>query len=288
MSQVSDFSQRLAKLLPLTDQQSFPQELTAMLSALIPMDDASIIAFPSDHLPIAIYNKPPGDGVSSIEQFINAAFLLDPYYIHGCQGVEGFFRLKDLAPKGFKESEYYRNFYSKAGYQDECGYLIRVNQDVFINISLARTSKPIAFSKKQLQLLSDITPVISALCRQHWENTTEKTAPASTTENEDASLRIRMHQALTDFGSSLLTERETQVINLVLHGYQTAMIAEKFSISVETVKLHRKHAYSKLEIKSQSELFYLFLDSLMSAKNYNGGDTLEAYLKAPTRSDNKK
>ncbi len=281
MSQLSDFSQLVAELLPLVEKESFPQALIKALRQLVPMDDAIVIAFPSNHLPIALYNKPLDGGKTSIEQFVKAAFLLDPYYISGCQGAEGFFRLKDLAPKGFKESEYYRNYYNQAGYQDECGYLIRVDDKSFFNISLARTSKPIAFNKKQLQLLDDITPTISALCQHYWRKTGEKGSAPEALDPDDSSLRNRMHRALTDFGSSLLTEREAQVINLVLHGYQTAMIAEKFSISVETVKLHRKHAYSKLEIKSQSELFYLFLDSLMSAKNYNGGDTLEAYLKAP-------
>ena len=79
----------------------------------------------------------------------------------------------------------------------------------------------------------------------------------------------------------MLTERESQVINLVLHGHSTKTIAEKLSISVETVKLHRKHAYAKLEVSSQAELFYLFLDALMSAKDYDGGDTLVAYLQPP-------
>ena len=92
-----------------------------------------------------------------------------------------------------------------------------------------------------------------------------------------------MHAALEAFGSSVLTDRETQVINLVLHGHSTRTVSEKLSISVETVKLHRKHAYSKLEISSQAELFYLFLDSLMSANDYDGGDTLVAYMQPPPR-----
>ena len=283
MSQLSEFSQTLADLFPLVGESSFAQGLIVLLERLVLMDDASIIVFPSDQLPIAFYNKPRPDGKSSMEQFVNGAFLLDPYYIGANQGAEGFFRLKDLAPKGFEESEYYRNFYSQSGYQDECGYLIRVDDNSFINISLARTSKPIAFSKKQLQTLEDITPIISTLCQQHWKKSAGNKAQTSTPDSDstDPSLRDRMHRALTDFGSSLLTEREAQVINLVLHGYQTAMIAEKFYISVDTVKLHRKHAYFKIEIKCQSELFYLFLDALMSAHNYSGGDTLEAYLKPP-------
>ena len=69
----------------------------------------------------------------------------------------------------------------------------------------------------------------------------------------------------------------------MLHGHSTKSIASRLGISVETVKLHRKHAYAKLEVSSQAELFYLFLDSLMSDPDYRGGDTLVAYLQKPPR-----
>ena len=65
---------------------------------------------------------------------------------------------------------------------------------------------------------------------------------------------------------------------MVSHGHNPRNVAERLSISVEAVKLHRKHAYAKLGIGSQAELFDLFLDSIMSATNYEGGDTLIAYL----------
>ena len=47
------------------------------------------------------------------------------------------------------------------------------------------------------------------------------------------------------------------------------MLAKALGISPETVKLHRKHSYKKLDISTQSELFYLFIDSLMSARKYS-------------------
>ena len=39
-------------------------------------------------------------------------------------------------------------------------------------------------------------------------------------------LRGQLHAALNSFGSSLLTEREAQVIKLVLHGHSTKTLAE--------------------------------------------------------------
>ena len=48
---------------------------------------------------------------------------------------------------------------------------------------------------------------------------------------------------------------------LMLSGCSSKEIARKLEISVETVKVHKKHMYSKLGIKSQSELFSIFLQA---------------------------
>ncbi|HCI2458441.1 TPA: helix-turn-helix transcriptional regulator, partial [Pseudomonas aeruginosa] len=48
---------------------------------------------------------------------------------------------------------------------------------------------------------------------------------------------------------------------LMLSGCSSKEIARKLAISAETVKVHRKHMYGKLGIKSQSELFGLFLQA---------------------------
>ncbi|MHA7200753.1 response regulator transcription factor, partial [Burkholderia pseudomallei] len=68
--------------------------------------------------------------------------------------------------------------------------------------------------------------------------------------------------ALASFGAPLLTEREMAIARLVLRGNSSKAIAERLAISPETVKVHRRHLYSKLGISSQPELFSLFLQAL--------------------------
>ena len=63
-----------------------------------------------------------------------------------------------------------------------------------------------------------------------------------------------------DWGAQL-TARELDVGRLMLSGCSSKEIARKLEISVETVKVHKKHMYSKLGIKSQSELFSIFLQA---------------------------
>lgn len=268
------YSTALAALLPRIGKDGFAGELITLLRTLLPVEDASIILYPATGLPMVEYCEVPEEtGASTLDRFVQGMFLLDPYYTAGRDGAHGLFRLADLTPTGFRDSEYYRNWYRNCGYHDECGYIIPLADAGFVNIALGRVQPRQRFSKRQVDLLQAVTPVVAQLCQQHWAGNARRAV------GED--LHEQLQLALTDFGSSLLTERESQVINLVLHGHSTRTIADHLGISAETVKLHRKHAYAKLEVSSQAELFYLFLDALMSTRGYAGGDTLIAYLQRP-------
>jgi len=274
MTFLSDFSIQIANILPFARTDGFTQKLAQLFKALVPTDSVMIIAYPRKSLPIIEYNDlPPEDRVSIVDQFINGAFLLDPYYLAARkQGVNGFFHLKEIAPSGFEDSEYNSVYFKFSGLFDECGYLLRLNDDgkTFINISLGQTESAEAFSAEHLKNLSDITPLIAALAKYHWQT--------SEVESESQlDLRAQLETALECFGTSILTERENQMVQMILHGYSSKAIAERFKISVETVKLHRKNAYAKLDLGTQGELFNLFINSLMNIQNYEGGDPLIAY-----------
>jgi DNA-binding CsgD family transcriptional regulator len=275
MPTLAQYSLHLAKLIPAVGSADFPELLVEMLEQLVPCNDATILLYPGTDLPIIeFFQVPEESGTSTLDVFVKGAFLLDPYYMAATQDKKfGVFRLRDLSPTGFRDSEYYKTWYRSCGYQDECGFLIRIGDEGFVNIALGKTGSRAAFTKRELAILEAILPTVETLCQQHWAD--------SGAEPAAVNLRAQLHSALDAFGSSLLTDRETQVINLVLHGHSTKTLAEKLSISMETVKLHRKHAYAKLEVSSQAELFYLFLDSVMSAGNYDGGDTLVAYMQPP-------
>ena len=49
---------------------------------------------------------------------------------------------------------------------------------------------------------------------------------------------------------------------MILRGHSVKSTASQMSISPETVRMHRKNLYLKLEVGSQSELFALFIEWL--------------------------
>ena len=75
-------------------------------------------------------------------------------------------------------------------------------------------------------------------------------------------LKHRVQSAFEHFGSGLLTEREREVAHMVLRGHSVKSTASQMNISPETVRMHRKNLYLKLEVGSQSELFALFIEWL--------------------------
>jgi DNA-binding CsgD family transcriptional regulator len=266
MRSLDTFSEHLSRVIPAVATPDFPGLLVALLQSVVPADDATILLYPGRKLPtLEFFQQPEGAGASTLDQFLKGAFLLDPFYLAATRDRRfGVFSRRELAPTGFHSSEYYRTWYRNCGFEDECGYLIPIGEDGFVNIALAKTGPRGRFSRRELEIYRSILPVVDTLCRQHWES--------SATGSDGSALRTELQAALDGFGAGALTEREAQVINMVLHGHSTKTLADALSISTETVKLHRKHAYAKLEVGSQAELFNLFLNSIIGDADTSPGN----------------
>ena len=61
-----------------------------------------------------------------------------------------------------------------------------------------------------------------------------------------------------DPAAETLTEREAEVLSLITHGYSGKEIADRLSVSVNTVKTHLKHVYAKLHVRSRTEILLRF------------------------------
>ena len=57
-----------------------------------------------------------------------------------------------------------------------------------------------------------------------------------------------------EFDNYKLTHREIQIINLISEGYSNKLIADKLSITLHTVKSHRKNILKKTQCHGTAEL----------------------------------
>ncbi len=99
--------------------------------------------------------------------------------------------------------------------------------------------------------LNLVSAWVLALLQQHWAR-------------NDQSLPVQppVGDALARFGQGLLSERELEIARLILRGYSSKAMAQRLGISPETIKVHRRHLYAKLNISSHPELFSMFIREL--------------------------
>jgi len=278
MSDLKLIGEHAAKILPTLGSTDFPLQLVSMLRDWVEIDEACLIIYPGVSAPYIAHreNQNPIDG-PTLDNFVQGPFLLDPYYVGAAKKQKfGFFHLSELAPHGFNTSEYYRTYYRYSGIFDECGYLIQLGEGGFANLSLARTNGQQPFDNTCLDKLLQLEPLINAFFRQHWQ-----AQPAHHIASP-SNFHAQLEAALLGFGESVLTPREQQVINAILHGQISKAIAADLDISIETVKLHRKNAYRKLSIRNQSELIDIFIQALKSCtEEYKCGDPLQSLNPTP-------
>ena len=189
-----------------------------------------------------------------VDTYDAGAYLLDPFYRKALdEKVEGPFTVNCVSPEGFEDSEYYDLFYKKLGFIDEMCLLFQFEDKAIISVSTVRHAGENHFTKADLKQVAIIFPLIKSILIRWRKNKKQVKAP---------NLELQLDNALVNFGNSMLTPRESKILHLILHGHSIKHIAEKLSNSVETIKHHRKKIYNKLDVNSQSELFYLFIASL--------------------------
>lgn len=228
--------------------ERFPGALRQILSLCCSFDSMIVSRYEGAMPPVSLYQDLDElQAAITVEFYASGPYLLDPLYQacrNGC--APGAYRLMDLAPEAFYRSEYYRAFYRKISISDEIGVLVPDGADSWFIISLARFARAQRFEEADTKRLNAVFAVISAAIRRQWGQAEEVPERFQQEAWEDR---------MQTFGTGVLSPREREVVQLILQGHSTPSAAAYLGIAEGTVKVHRHHAYSKLGISSQAELF---------------------------------
>ena len=278
MHKFSECLTQLGVATSLLGEDAFFAALCESFTKIESVGHVLVLYYPSGEKPQCLYSNCKTDEAYTLEvdAYINGPFIFDPYYQTSMSGAaNGAYRLKDIAPDNFKKTEYFRHYYKATNITDELSYLANIDNGEHLHLSVSPFHHKKNFTPNTLQFLRDLSTMVVALISQHWQLSQNAAKAAG---NSPQTLNQTLQQALKNFGSMLLTPREHDVLQLILHGHSNKAAAERLDISLATVKLHRKRIYQKLDISSQSELFYLFIDALSSAQNDHCADPLQAYM----------
>jgi DNA-binding CsgD family transcriptional regulator len=255
----------VAQLIEALDKPNFWAQLVRLLNQYVSFDSWVALQFSSRQRPLVFAECPAEDGTPDqlFQDYLKGLYLLDPFYIASREHSQtGLFRLAEVAPEHFELTEYYQRYFRLNVVADEIQFNCQLDTDRTLCLSLGSTQR---FSPEQIALLSLIQPWVLALLRQRLPF--ELLEPDVHTEVQPHALpatddwRTQLEASVQQSRGAQLTARELDVGRLMLSGCSSKEIARKLEISVETVRVHKKHMYSKLGIKSQSELFSIFLQA---------------------------
>ncbi|MBR8304705.1 helix-turn-helix transcriptional regulator [Burkholderia dolosa] len=255
------FHREIGSAIDALDGPHFWARLTRVLERHLGFDNWVALRFARDAAPLVLAEQAMPDGKADLmfQDYLAALYQLDPFYLAAFETqASGFYTLADVAPDNFRMTEYYQRYFKKNIVGDEVHFNVVIDRNHTLGFSLGKTSQ---YDERELALLTLYAPWVLALMQQRlrFETFAAKAPPRASAGNAtDPHARFG---TLTDKnGRGALTAREIEVAMLSLSGFSSRAIADKLSISFETVRAHKKHIYAKLGIGSQSELFALFYD----------------------------
>lgn len=266
----------MGNVLDALDQNDFWLRLTRLLAHYVHFDSWVVLRFGEHERPLVLAEIPLDDGLPDplFEDYLNGLYLLDPFFIAARESRrEGLIHLDDVAPDRFKSTEYYQRYFRINIVEDEIQWNCLVDHDATLCLSLGSHQR---FTPANMALMGILNQWMIPLMRQRWRHElrclTKATVVSVTSDTDAKSFQLK---------DALLSSRELETARLMLSGFSSKGIAQRLGISAETVKVHRKHLYSKLGINSQHELFSLFMkDTVREGSPSNGTHGLALPLRA--------
>lgn len=230
--------------------------LMTVLARQIGADAAMILLFRADEKPVVV-----ADALNSDERkylygdYLSGVYRLSPFYHASlrCRAPE-VVTLSQVAPDGFRRSEYYRAYFSLIGVRDMAGLFVPGSDGSVFHFSFSRNLDHVAFAASDLAGMQRFLPIATASVAKHLER-------ASPQWSQSAKIGDSARRQLANG----LTQRERGVMEAFLAGHSAKSVSRLLGISVETVRVHRRHLYAKLGVRSQAELFTRFLAQVQAA-----------------------
>jgi DNA-binding CsgD family transcriptional regulator len=246
----------LAGLIEAIGGAGFEARLLDVAEAAGPGDASMSLMFSTGAAPLVLVDRlDAAERPFLYGDYLAGVYLVSPFYRAALDGGGArVCSLAGIAPKGFRQSDYYRKYYSRIGVADLLGVLLPAGAggSSVRFLSLSRSAGRRAFGAGERRALAGLLPVLEAAARRH-----DQVAGPRPDAGQDGGETPR-----AIFGAGLakpLTEREAEVVEALLAGHSEKSAARALAISAETVKVHRRHAYKKLGVATKGELFSLFV-----------------------------
>lgn len=213
-----------------------------------------------------------------LQEYTRSFYLADPFYLAIEEVAKNqLMTLREVAEREeFETSDFYIQHYGHTDLVDELCYCITDGKGGFVLLSFARSARMSSYSAADIAVARRLAPVMIGCLSSTWTylaNAVGINAPTLEEMQEHQDLK----KARDNFGRAVLTDREFQVVQMMLRGYPIDLISSRLKMAEGTTKVHRRNIYRKLDINSKAELFSLFLDVVGEVKVVGDEDPLHQY-----------
>jgi DNA-binding CsgD family transcriptional regulator len=275
IKRLNEWNRDLSRAIAALGSDEFFTALIAAVQGQVTVNYPQIWLYHPDLPPRLLYHEiPPRAYSAQVEMYLEGPYREDPFYRASINNPRSkIYRLSRLTGEGLEESRYYRHYYADTGTVDEAIYLAKLDEGYVINLSMMRLPSQGAFDDAEYERLYVLADAVSELMLSHsrFDN-------FAINNLIQPGIDHQIETAFRTFGSSLLSPREKDVLELMLRGYSTEVSATRLEIARETLRRHRKNIYRKLDVSSQTDLFALFINSMSCLGEAAGGDPLRVYM----------
>src|SRR5919108_3740009 len=186
-----DWHPALAEAIRELDGPRFAPALARALRQVAPCDYTVIFGYRGEDRPLDLYDDFGRDKRDIFVTVYQAGpYLLDPFFHASRSAVPpGLYRMRDLAPDRFYQSEYYRSYYVQTGLTEEIGFFLATGDGARVVISLMRAGHSPSFSTRERAALHAVAPVVIAAAERHWRGLSHRFGAAPETGPAGAGAR---------------------------------------------------------------------------------------------------
>ncbi len=265
----------LAKAITVLGDDNFFPTLFDACRNQVPLAYPQVWLYHKDLPPQVLDHDVPSNAKEAqIDRYLDGAYREDPFYQVSMNSPRShIYRLSRVSGKKSEHNEYFDGYYDETGTVDEVIFLTKLADGSVVNLSMMRLPHQGEFSDEEYDKLYAMAEPIAAAIQSHCHR--DDFAVRNLLQ---PGLDHQIETAFKTFGTDFVSDREQQVLEMMLRGYGTDTTAERLDISVETVRRHRKSIYKKLDVSSQADLFSLFINAMPYIGEAQGGDPLTIYM----------
>ncbi len=192
----------LAELVRTMRSPQFLQSIGGMLEQYFPGIHYVLFFMEQERRPVALQdNLSEALKQQVLKSYCDRMYLLDPFYRHWLRHPEPHFSTLDaVAPPGFRQSDYFREYYAPLGLYDEAMCFFQLSDTQSLGLSFGFYSHRQRVDPGQLaERINTLFPVLQAMVEQFWLSSSLNLQ----SDADPAELYL-----LDNFASDILSNRE--------------------------------------------------------------------------------